>query len=59
MRIAVEFMTPVIFLSDGYIANGSEPWLIPKVADLPAIKISMPGETAPRPQRHGQRPSLI
>ena len=30
MRIAVEFMTPVIFLTDGYIANGAEPWQIPK-----------------------------
>ena len=31
MRIAVDFMCPVIFLSDGYIANGAEPWQIPKV----------------------------
>ena len=33
-RIAVEFMTPVVFLSDGYIANGSEPWRFPQSADL-------------------------
>ncbi len=39
MRIAVEFMTPVIFLSDGYVANGSEPWKIPDVKDLHVIKI--------------------
>lgn len=39
-RIAVEFMTPVIFLSDGYIANGAEPWIFPKGADLPEIKVS-------------------
>ncbi|MBW3542773.1 MAG: 2-oxoacid:acceptor oxidoreductase family protein, partial [Planctomycetes bacterium] len=32
MRIAVNFMTPVIFLSDGYIANGAEPWRIPKLS---------------------------
>lgn len=38
-RIAVEFMTPVFLLSDGYIANGSEPWKIPKVADLRPTKI--------------------
>lgn len=38
VRIAVEFMTPVFFLTDGYIANGSEPWLVPKFNDLPAIK---------------------
>jgi len=38
VRIAVEFMTPVFFLTDGYIANGSEPWLVPKFSDLPTIK---------------------
>lgn len=37
-RIAVEHMTPVIFLSDGYIANGAEPWKFPKAAELPLIK---------------------
>jgi len=37
-RIAVEYMTPVMFLSDGYIANGAEPWRFPKAADLPEIK---------------------
>jgi 2-oxoglutarate ferredoxin oxidoreductase subunit alpha len=34
-RIAVEYRTPVILLSDGSIANGSEPWLLPRVEDLP------------------------
>ncbi len=33
-RIAVKYMTPVIVLSDGYLANGSEPWLIPNPDDL-------------------------
>lgn len=42
-RIATRFMTPVMLLSDGYIANGSEPWLIPKVADFPEIKVEHPG----------------
>jgi len=37
MRIAVEFMTPVMLLSDGYIANGAEPWVVPKVSDLKPI----------------------
>jgi 2-oxoglutarate ferredoxin oxidoreductase subunit alpha len=37
-RIAVETMTPVFFLSDGYIANGAEPWKFPVAADLPQIK---------------------
>ncbi len=34
-RIASKFMTPVILLTDGYIANGSEPWRIPNIEDLP------------------------
>ncbi|MBM3990279.1 MAG: 2-oxoacid:acceptor oxidoreductase subunit alpha [Planctomycetes bacterium] len=33
-RIAVQYMTPVILLSDGYIANGAEPWMLPRVEDL-------------------------
>lgn len=36
-RIAVEYRTPVFLLSDGYLANGSEPWLVPSVDDLPTI----------------------
>lgn len=40
VRIAVTHMTPVMFLSDGYIANGAEPWKFPKSADLPEIKVS-------------------
>lgn len=38
-RISVQHMTPVIFLSDGYIANGAEPWRFPKSADLPVIEV--------------------
>lgn len=41
-RIATRFMTPVIILSDGYIANGSEPWKLPDVSKLPKIEISHP-----------------
>ena len=37
-RIAVTYRTPVILLSDGAIANGSEPWLLPDVTDLPKIE---------------------
>ncbi len=44
-RIAVRHMTPVILLSDGYLANGSEPWLLPKIADLPKIEIKHHTET--------------
>ncbi len=37
-RIALEHMTPVLLLSDSYLANGSEPWKIPAMKDLPDIK---------------------
>jgi 2-oxoglutarate/2-oxoacid ferredoxin oxidoreductase subunit alpha len=37
-RIALEHMTPVLLLTDGFIANGSEPWRIPAMCDLPEIK---------------------
>ena len=36
-RIALKYRTPVYLLSDAYLANGSEPWLIPQIADLPDI----------------------
>jgi 2-oxoglutarate ferredoxin oxidoreductase subunit alpha len=39
VRLAVHYMTPVILLSDGYLANGAEPWRIPKVEDLPSIEV--------------------
>ncbi|MDY0347322.1 MAG: 2-oxoacid:acceptor oxidoreductase subunit alpha [Tenuifilaceae bacterium] len=37
-RIALEHMTPVVLLTDGYIANGTEPWAIPSMKDYPEIK---------------------
>ncbi len=40
VRISVQHMTPVILLSDGYIANGAEPWKYPVAVDLPEIKTS-------------------
>jgi 2-oxoglutarate/2-oxoacid ferredoxin oxidoreductase subunit alpha len=40
VRISVEHMTPVILLSDGYIANGAEPWKFPQSSDLKEIKTS-------------------
>jgi len=39
VRIAVQHMTPVILLSDGYIANGAEPWKFPSTADLKPIEV--------------------
>lgn len=44
VRIAVQHMTPVILLSDGYIANGAEPWRFPQSADLPAIHVKFKTE---------------
>jgi 2-oxoglutarate ferredoxin oxidoreductase subunit alpha len=39
VRISIQHMTPVILLSDGYIANGAEPWKFPQSADLPEITV--------------------
>lgn len=44
VRISVQHMTPVIFLSDGYIANGAEPWMYPKSEDLPEIEVNFKTE---------------
>jgi 2-oxoglutarate ferredoxin oxidoreductase subunit alpha len=38
-RIAITYRTPVLLLSDGYLANGSEPWLVPDVAALPDLQV--------------------
>jgi len=51
-RIAIKYMVPVIILSDGYLANGAEPWHIPSLAELPEIPVHF--ETNPtdfRPYR--------
>ncbi len=44
-RIALKYRTPVLLLSDGYIANGSEPWKLPDVSDLPDISVEFATET--------------
>ena len=44
-RIALKYRTPVILLSDGYLANGSEPWLLPDPASLPDISVPFATET--------------
>jgi 2-oxoglutarate ferredoxin oxidoreductase subunit alpha len=43
-RIALRYRTPVLVLSDGYLANGAEPWLLPSVADLPDISVAFATE---------------
>ena len=45
-KIAVEHMIPVMVLSDGYVANGSEPWMVPEISDLSDIKV----KKAPNPE---------
>ena len=42
VRLAVKYMTPVFFMSDGYLGNGSEPWSIPAAKDLPPIPVTHP-----------------
>ncbi|MBI5849922.1 MAG: 2-oxoacid:acceptor oxidoreductase subunit alpha [Planctomycetes bacterium] len=50
VRIALRYMTPVILLSDGYIANGSEPWCVPTASSLPeiAVKFAAAGDGTAR-----------
>ncbi|GAA1300391.1 2-oxoglutarate ferredoxin oxidoreductase subunit alpha [Planotetraspora silvatica] len=43
-RIALKYRTPVMLLSDGYLANGSEPWRVPEVDDLPDISVDFTTE---------------
>ncbi len=43
-RIALTYRTPVILLSDNYVANGSEPWLLPEVSELPDLQVSFATE---------------
>ena len=52
-RIAIKYMVPVIILSDGYLANGAEPWRIPAVSDLPEIPVHF--ETNPQDFRPYRR----
>lgn len=44
VRVATTYRTPVILLTDGYLANGSEPWRIPEVADLPELGVEFASE---------------
>lgn len=57
VRIATEFMVPTFLLSDGYIANGAEPWAIPDVSKLPHIKVSHPTEPNSMEGKHHENGS--
>jgi 2-oxoglutarate/2-oxoacid ferredoxin oxidoreductase subunit alpha len=43
-RIALTYRTPVFLLSDGYLANGSEPWRVPEIDELPDLRVSFATE---------------
>ncbi|HEX8069525.1 MAG TPA: 2-oxoacid:acceptor oxidoreductase subunit alpha [Pyrinomonadaceae bacterium] len=46
VRIAFHYMTPVFYLSDGYLANGAEPWALPRMEDLPKIEVNFATDPA-------------
>ena len=54
-RIALKYMTPVILLSDGYLANGAEPWRIPELDELPEIPVTFRTEPAGLPALRARR----
>ena len=54
VRLAIKYRTPVILLSDGYLANGSEPWRLPDLSSLPDISVDVRERAEPR-QRGRQR----
>jgi 2-oxoglutarate ferredoxin oxidoreductase subunit alpha len=58
-KLAMEHMTPVILLSDGYLANGSELWKIPKVSSLPEIKPPLVEDNDPYYQPYGRDPKTL
>jgi 2-oxoglutarate ferredoxin oxidoreductase subunit alpha len=53
VRIAITYRTPVMLLSDGYLANGSEPWRIPELAELPEIDPAFATQPNHRPDQAG------
>jgi 2-oxoglutarate ferredoxin oxidoreductase subunit alpha len=46
VRLALKYMSPVFYLSDGYLANGAEPWAIPEIKDLPKIEVKFATDPA-------------
>jgi 2-oxoglutarate ferredoxin oxidoreductase subunit alpha len=52
VRLATKYMTPVILLTDGYLANGAEPWRVPKVEELPKLHVEF------RTEKQGFQPFL-
>ncbi|MEU4701846.1 2-oxoacid:acceptor oxidoreductase subunit alpha [Nonomuraea dietziae] len=58
-RIAVKYRTPVYLLSDGYLANGSEPWRLPEVSDLPDISTEFAVKTDEEFQPYVRDPETL
>ncbi|HJX71460.1 MAG TPA: 2-oxoacid:acceptor oxidoreductase subunit alpha [Bacteroidales bacterium] len=58
-KLAIEHMTPVILLSDGYLANGSELWKIPKVSSLPPIEPPLVEDDDPSYQPYHRNPKTL
>ncbi|MDD4644691.1 MAG: 2-oxoacid:acceptor oxidoreductase subunit alpha [Bacteroidales bacterium] len=58
-KIAVEHMTPVILLSDGFLANGTEPWKIPDLNDYPDIKVPRVAADTPNWQSYARDPETL
>jgi 2-oxoglutarate ferredoxin oxidoreductase subunit alpha len=58
-RIAIAHMTPVILLSDGYLANGSELWQIPAVKDLPEIRVPLVKDNDPEYEPYRRDPVTL
>ncbi|MEL7060221.1 MAG: 2-oxoacid:acceptor oxidoreductase subunit alpha [Acidobacteriota bacterium] len=50
-RMAIRHMTPVVLLSDGYLANGAEPWRLPDAESLPDLRVEFAGGEAIDPER--------
>ena len=55
VRLALKYRTPVIVLTDGYLANGSEPWLFPDVDELPDISVPFTDRAEPPQRRRHHR----
>jgi 2-oxoglutarate ferredoxin oxidoreductase subunit alpha len=65
-RLALKYMTPVVYMSDAFVANGAEPWKVPSLDDLPDISVAnaVKGESGPflpygRDPETGSRPWAI
>jgi 2-oxoglutarate ferredoxin oxidoreductase subunit alpha len=61
-RIALKHMTPVVYLSDAFLATGAEPWLIPQIADIPSIAVKnapAAGPDAPKFRPYARDPETL